>query len=95
MRENDLAFWQKMARRYAVIMGRSAPLYSEICGRIRPRLTREMNVLEPACGTGQLSVPLSPHVRLWEATDFSPNMIAEAKRQAPSSRLHFSVGGMR
>ena len=95
MSETGAAFWQKMARHYTSLMAHSAPLYSEICGRIRPRLTREMNVLEPACGTGQLSVPLSPHVRLWEATDFSPNMIAEAKRQAPSSRLHFSVGGMR
>ena len=91
MKETDAAFWQKMARHYTSMMERSAPLYSEICSRIRPRLTRDMNVLELACGTGQLSVPLSPYVRLWEATDFSPNMIAGAKRRVASSRLHFSV----
>ena len=91
MSETGAAFWQKMARHYTSLMAHSAPLYSEICNRVRPRLTRDMNVLELACGTGQLSFPLSPYVRLWEATDFSSNMIAEAKRQVASSRLHFSV----
>ena len=91
MKETGAAFWQKIARHYPSMMKRSAPLYSEICSRIRPHLSRDMNVLEPACGTGQLSVPLSPYVRLWEATDYSPNMIAEAKKRVTSSRLHFSV----
>ena len=91
MSENRLMFWQRMARHYTTVMGRSAPLYREVCSRIRPHLNRDMNVLELACGTGQLSFPLSPYVRLWEATDFSSNMIAEAKRQVASSRLHFSV----
>ena len=91
MKETGAAFWQKIARHYPSMMKRSAPLYSEICSRIRPHLSRDMNVLELACGTGQLSFPLSPYVRLWEATDFSSNMIAEAKRQVASSRLHFSV----
>lgn len=91
MKETGAAFWQKIARHYPSMMKRSAPLYSEICSRIRPHLSRDMNVLELACGTGQLSVPLSPYVRLWEATDFSPNMIAEAKKRVTSSRLHFSV----
>ena len=48
-------------------------------------------MLELACGTGQLSVPLSPCVRSWEATDFSSEMIRQAKKQIYSSRLHFSV----
>ena len=91
MKETGAAFWQKIARHYPSMMKRSAPLYSEICSRVRPHLSRDMNVLELACGTGQLSVPLSPYVRLWEATDYSPNMIAEAKKRVTSSRLHFSV----
>lgn len=66
-------------------------VYAEICNRIRPHLTRDMNVLELASGTGQLSFPLSPYVRLWEATDVSSSMIAEAKKRTGSSRLHFSV----
>ena len=58
---------------------------------MRPYLKRDMDVLELACGTGQLSVPLSPCVRSWEATDFSAEMIRQAKKQVHSSRLHFSV----
>ena len=91
MRKSDLDFWQGMAAHYSKFMRRSAPIYAEICNHIRPHLTRDMNVLELACGTGQLSFPLSPCVRLWEATDASSNMIAEAKKRSGSSRLHFSV----
>ena len=80
-----------MAAHYTKFMRRSAPVYAEICNRIRPHLTRDMNVLELASGTGQLSFPLSPYVRLWEATDVSSSMIAEAKKRTGSSRLHFSV----
>ena len=40
----------------------------------------------------QVSYPFPPpYVRLWEATDASSKMIAEAKKQTGSSRLHFSV----
>lgn len=85
MRKSDLDFWQGMAAHYSKFMRRSAPIYAEICNHIRPHLTRDMNVLELACGTGQLSFPLSPYVRLWEATDASSKMIAEAKKQTGSS----------
>ena len=80
MKESELAFWQKTARHYTRSMDRSAPLYAAVCERIRPHLSRDMNVLELACGTGQLSFPLSPYVRLWEATDAAPAMIQEAKK---------------
>ena len=88
MKESELAFWQKTARHYTRSMDRSAPLYAAVCERIRPHLSRDMNVLELACGTGQLSFPLSPYVRLWEATDAAPAMIQEAKKRIGSSRLH-------
>lgn len=84
-------FWQRTAKSYAPFMERSGRLYGEICKKIRPSLTKNMNVLELACGSGQLSFRLAGGVRLWEATDFSENMIAEAKKQPRSGRLHFSV----
>ena len=84
-------FWQRTAKSYGPLMKHSGKLYDAICERIRPGLTREMNVLELACGSGQLSFRLAGCVRLWEATDFSENMIAEARKQPRSSRLHFSV----
>lgn len=93
MKEKDnKSFWQKFAGIYGPVMERSSrKLYAEICNEIAVRLNKEMNVLELACGTGQLSHTLSRRVRLWEATDFSEAMIAEAKKKKHSSRLHFSV----
>lgn len=76
--------WRRLGKRYTA-------LYASVCTRIRPRLGREMNVLELACGTGQLSIPLCGAVRLWEATDSSPEMIVEAKKEVRSCRLYFSV----
>lgn len=84
-------FWQRMARLYAPFMRRSDRLYADICDRILPDLTRQMNVLELACGSGQISFRLAGRVRLWEATDFSPNMIAEADKRPKPGALRFSV----
>ncbi len=92
MENDNKSFWQRVAKLYGPVMERSGEkLYRDICDRIRPCLKRDMDVLEMACGTGQLSYPLSSRVRLWEATDFSPSMIAEAKKKNSSARLHFSV----
>lgn len=89
---DNKAFWQRFAKFYGPVMEKSsARLYEEICNRIRPCLNRNMYVLELACGTGQLSDPLSGSVRHWEATDFSEAMIAEAERRPHSKGLHFSV----
>ena len=92
MRKTDnKAFWQRIAKLYAPFMKGSDRLYAAICDRIRAGLKRDMNILELACGSGQLSLRLSTHVQLWEATDFSENMIREAKEKSCSGRLHFSV----
>ena len=88
---DHLEFWQRWAGRYTGFMKGSQPLYDAICRELQPSLNRHMQVLELACGTGQLSFPLSGRVKSWEATDFSPAMIHEAKRQPGSARLHFSV----
>ena len=90
--DGNKAFWQRFAGLYGPVMERSSGrLYAEVCRRLRGGLSRDMNVLEVACGTGQLSRALSSQVRLWEATDFSEAMIAEARKAPHSARLHFSV----
>jgi len=89
--DDNKQFWERFSRHYAGFMRRSQATYQQICKAMRPFLKRDMDVLELACGTGQLSVPLSPCVRSWEATDFSAEMIRQAKKQVHSSRLHFSV----
>lgn len=42
----------------------SGKLYDSVCEKIRPGLTRDMNVLELAWGGGQLSFRLAESVRL-------------------------------
>ena len=84
-------FWQRWASCYGPLMQSSEPLYAAIAQQMQPHLTPEMNVLELACGSGQLSFRLSRLVRDWEATDFSPKMIAQAKLKPRGTGLHFSV----
>lgn len=85
-------FWQRFARLYGPVMEKSGrPLYEDICGRVRPALRPDMEVLELACGTGQLSFRLAGSVRLWQATDFSEAMIREARRRAAPGNLRFCV----
>lgn len=91
MDHDNKQFWQKTAKLYAPFMKSSNQLYADICRRMEPHLTRQTNVLELACGSGQLSFRLAGKVQLWEATDFSENMIEEAKKRECSRRLHFSV----
>ena len=83
------SFGSGFSRHYSGFMRRSQATYQQICKAMRPFLKRDMDVLELACGTGQLSVPLSPCVRSWEATDFSAEMILQAKKQVHSSRAPF------
>ena len=83
--DDNKQFWERFSRHYAGFMRRSQATYQQICKAMRPFLKRDMDVLELACGTGQLSVPLSPCVRSWEATDFSAEMIRQAKKQVHSS----------
>lgn len=89
--DDNKQFWQRFAKLYEPFMKSNKKLYRDICNSIAPYLSREMNVLELACGTGQLTFPLCSKVKLWEATDFSEKMIAEAKKKNGSSRLYFSV----
>jgi len=84
-------FWQRMAKLYAPFMKNAHTLYESICERCRFYLTRKMNVLELACGSGQLSFPLAEYAGHWEATDFSEKMVAEAKKRVHRPNLAFSV----
>lgn len=86
-------FWQRFAKLYSPFMERgNKQTYDKICVEAVPYLNKEMNVLELACGSGQLSFRLATKTNHWEATDFSENMIAEAKKKKPIPRgLYFSV----
>ncbi len=84
-------FWNRWAKRYDTAMSNDRKTYENLIGRMKKVLTRNMTVLELACGTGLLSVRLAGSVKMLEATDFSEEMIRQAKTKMHSSRLHFSV----
>ena len=88
---DNKTFWQRFARVYGPAMRRSGALYRDICRRMALRLTPDMEVLELACGTGQLSFPLAERVRRWEATDFSPAMVEQTRKRTAPPQLSFSV----
>ncbi len=88
---DNKSFWDHWAGQYDPFMRGSAPLYDRIAQRMKKRLTRDMYVLELACGTGMISQRIVGSVRSLEATDFSSEMIAQAKKSNTSVRLHYSV----
>ena len=86
-------FWDKNAGRYDRFMRKDQAAYEKIYALLRP-VVKAKTVLELATGTGLIArhiVNAAAHI---EATDASPEMIAEAKRDNRSAKLHFSVQDM-
>ena len=86
-------FWDKNAGRYNRFMRKDRAAYEEIYELIRP-IVRHKTVLELATGTGLIAKHIVNAAAHIEATDASPEMIAEAKRDNRSAKLHFSVQDM-
>lgn len=88
---DNKSFWDHWAGQYDPFMRGSEPQYDRLAQRMKKRLTRDMYVLELACGTGMISQRIVGSVRSLEATDFSPEMIAQAQKHKTSTKLHYSV----
>lgn len=88
---DNKTFWSRWAARYDKTMSGSQKLYNNITEHMKQVLNQDMTVLELACGTGLLSVKIAPMVKHLEATDFSAEMIKQAKNKPHSSKLYFSV----
>ena len=86
-------FWDKNARRYNRFMRKDRAAYDEMYALIRP-VVKAKTVLELATGTGLIAKNIVNAAAHIEATDASPEMIAEAKRDNRSAKLHFSVQDM-
>ena len=87
------AFWDKNAGRYDCFMRKDGAAYEMMYEMIQP-VVRHKTVLELATGTGLIAKHIVNAAALVEATDASPEMIAEAKRDNHSAKLHFSVQDM-
>lgn len=70
-------FWDKNAGRYDRFMRKDRAAYDEMYALIRP-LVRHKTVLEIATGTGLIAKHIVNAAAHIEATDASPEMIAEA-----------------
>ena len=86
-------FWDKNAGRYDRFMRKDQAAYDEMYELIRP-VEKAKTVLELATGTGMIAKNIVNAAAHIEATDASAEMIAEAKRDNQSAKLHFSVQDM-
>lgn len=89
--KSNKKFWDKFAKLYAPFMRKDKGVYDKVCGYICPYLNKDMNVLELACGSGQLSFNLSKQVKSWIGTDFSEQMILEARKHGEYENLTFEI----
>ena len=87
------SFWDRNAGRYDRFMRKDRAAYEKIYELIRP-IVRHKTVLELAAGTGLIAKHIVNAAAHIEATDASPEMITEAKRDNRSAKLHFSVQDM-
>ena len=86
-------FWDRNAGLYDRFMRKDGAAYEMMYEMIQP-VVRRKTVLELATGTGLIAKHIVNAAALVEATDASAEMIAEAKRNNHSAKLHFSVQDM-
>ena len=86
-------FWDKNAGHYDRFMRKDRAAYDEMYVLLRP-VVKAKTVLELATGTGLIAKHIVNAAAHIEATDASAEMIAEAKRDNHSAKLHFSAQDM-
>ena len=86
-------FWNRNAKRYDRFMRKDQAAYEKLYELIRP-VAKARTVLELAAGTGLIAKNIVRAASHIEVTDASEEMIAEAKRNNRSAKLHFSVRDM-
>ena len=91
--EKSQTFWDKNAGRYDLFMRKDPAAYAQLYELLRP-VVRRKTALELATGTGLIAKNIVSSADHIEATDASAEMIAEARRDNRSTKLHFSVQDM-
>ena len=91
--EKSQTFWDKNAGRYDLFMRKDAAAYAQLYELLRPAVRRK-TALELATGTGLIAKNIVSSADHIEATGASAEMIAEARRDNRSTKLHFSVQDM-
>jgi len=89
---NNKKFWDRYARFYdAEVLRFSRLAYTEMYRLMSMLLTKDMDVLELATGTGLIAMNIAGAVQSIEATDFSQKMIETAKKKTVPENVHFTV----
>lgn len=86
-----LAFWNRVADRYAARPVRDAAAYEATLADVAARLSPTDRVLEIGCGTGTTALRLGGQVAEWCATDASPEMIRIARSKCAPPGVSFAV----
>ena len=89
-KDNDGSFWSRYAWLYDRFIRKDEAASEQMYALIRAAVHGK-NVLELATGTGLIARNIASSANSVEATDASPEMIAEAQKKNTSSRIHFSV----
>lgn len=84
---NEEAIWDRFSVIYNRVIKKDTAAYKETIRRISALADPDDAVLEIATGTGLISLGLSDTVNQITAVDFSPKMIAAAKKSAEKLRI--------
>ncbi len=91
----DVAFWDRIAPRYAARPVADPGAYEKTLARVKTYLRPEDRVLELGCGTGSTALRLCGHVGSYVASDISPAMLDIAREKAGDTEgLRFQQGGI-
>ncbi len=85
MTSATIAFWDKLAERYAAQPVRDPSAYEATLARVRTYLRPEDRVLEVGCGTGTTALKLADAAGHITATDFSEGMTRIGERKAEAA----------
>ena len=85
-------FWNRYAKLYDFeVLKFSKHAYAQMYHFMSCVLTKDMNVLEIATGTGLIAINIAGFVNSVEATDYSPKMIETAVKKSVPENVNFSV----
>lgn len=89
MRSEKEKFWDKMSLVYDLFMKKDKNTYIVAVEKIKKTLGEDAEVLELATGTGIIGIRVAAFVKSVIATDFSENMIAQAKKKQIPPNITF------
>jgi ubiquinone/menaquinone biosynthesis C-methylase UbiE len=84
----DQSFWDKVAPSYVKSNIKDAISYEQKLKKTQEYLTKDMSIMEVACGTGMTAIKHAPFVKHVHATDISPAMIKFAQDRAAEESVY-------